>query len=269
LKNKEDFKKELINKPIISTMMISGLLMLVPFVILFLLRLVNWLFRCSGEGFFTRLDGGIDTWFSFYGSYLGVIATVALGLITLRLSIKIDEMSQASNINAIAVRGIRFYDLWRDLKPSIVEHNISNKRYCFQISFDKYQLYYSIKIKGAEWGFWEGGKASKKFQKINIGSSYFEKKEEADLYIFCDELEETDSKNTLNFYYHLLAYEPITMKPDERKRDVRICMEMENKLFDKHPEKFNVILEITLENKGYKDDGIDLECLNYDFKIEI
>ncbi len=269
MKNKEDFKKELINKPVICTIAISGFLMLVPFVILLLLRLFNWLFRCSGEKFLTRLDGGIDTWFSFYGSYFGVIATVALGVITLRLSVKIDEMSQASKINAITVRGIRFYDLWRDLKPSIVEHNISNKRYCFQINFDKYQLYYSIKIKDVEWGFLEGGKASKEFRKIKIGSSYFEKKEEVGLYIFCDELEETDSEKTLNFYYHLLAYEPITMKPDKRKRNLRIYMEMENKLFDEHPEKFNVILETALENKGYKDNGIELECSNYDFKIEI
>lgn len=223
---------------------------------------------CCGK-IFTRLNNGIETWFSFYGSYLGVVATTVLGLITIRLSIKIDKMNQASQISNINVLDLKFYDLWSDLKTSIMERNNANNRYCFQIEFEKYQLYYNLNVKEVEWGIFEGNEGNKKFQKMEKCSAYFEQKENACLYIFCNEFEQCVLADSLNFFYYLLAYEPITMEANERKRILKMHMEMEDKLFRKHPDKFNVVLEIVLENKEYKDGGIRLECLNYDFRINI
>lgn len=268
-RKKDIFKKDLINKPIRSTLCISGFLMCMPLVILITLRFVDWCARGWCEGLFTRLEGGIDTWFSFYGSYLGVLAAVVSGLITLRLSIKIDLWDRVSKLSDMYVRTVSMYDFLIEYKPSVMVYNEENKRYCFQITFEKYQPYYQIDVLEVEWGTFEDSKESRNFQKINGAKAYFEQKEMSRLYIYCDDFKENIQKESLNYYYHLLAYEPITMKSFERKRILKIKLKMREKLFEKQPEDFDVILEIILENKEYKENCMNLECLDYDISINI
>lgn len=266
---KEILKKGLINEPIRSTLLISGLLMCLPFVMLLILRFVDWCGQGWCEKLFTRLEGGIDTWFSFYGSYLGVLAAVVSGLITLRLSIKIDLWDRVSKLCDMNVRTICLYDFWSEYKPSVMVYNEENKRYCFQITFEKYQPYYKVDVMEVEWGTFEGSEESRMFRKIDGIKAYFEQKEMSRLYIYCDDFTENIQKKSLNYYYHLLAYEPITMKSFERKRILKIKLKMREKLFEKLPEDFDITLEIVLENKEYKDECMNLECLDYDISINV
>ncbi len=97
------------------------------------------------------LDSGAEGWFSFWASYLGVVATIIVAFITLRLDLTITKNNRASDINKLTVKEIRLYDLWRDFTPSVLKIQGTTKRFALHLTFNKFEPYYAINIENVYW----------------------------------------------------------------------------------------------------------------------
>lgn len=252
---KRKIKHWLLNIPIRTILIVVLLMFILIFLLLFCLNRID----CSLEGtfpdaFFRLNDDSISTWFSFYGSYIGAIATVVLGLITLRLSIKISEMDNVSAVNTFSAKKVCFYDFWRDFKPSVMKESRCLTRYCLRLKFKKYRPYYKMTLMGMEWGrsntCLDGEQKEMDLYSINIKDHRFVEKDNTFLYIFFDDPKCADDEDTFNYFYRIHAYEPLTMKPDERERTIILQIDVENRLFKS--EHYDVTLELLVENKKYE-----------------
>lgn len=281
---KKGFKNNLILHPFITVTFVILLLFGFAFLLLMCLKGIDKFFYDRCENLFARLNGGVEVWFTFYGSYLGVIATVVLGLITLRLSVKIDRMNTADQINTLNVEEIYFYDFKRDYKPSVMMKNGFRSRYCFEIILKNYRANYHFESNGIKWGIIKEDNEPdlEQCRQLSNCKVYCEQNQQSVLYIYCDDIT-TDNdtarddnvksnrkiEDSLNFYYRLWAYEPITMQPYERKRILKIPMKIDRKMLEDvssgengTKDLMSAEMNIILENKEYKNGHILLSNLN-------
>ena len=65
----------------------------------FIVEVVDDIIDCTSCSEENPLRLGKDIWFGFYGSFLGVIATVILGFITLRFSANLERIHKEENFS--------------------------------------------------------------------------------------------------------------------------------------------------------------------------
>lgn len=237
----------------------------------------------DGTPFFqTRLDGGVEAWFSFWGGYLGVVMTVVVAAITLIINFKIEDFNmenalneQANTLHQLKIMSVKIYDMKECYPYNVLQYfkKESNEiRYFIKIKFKKpLPPYFKLDFLGFDWGKINskekdiviekrGNKSRKKRCKQQENITILNKKQwhilqrgklAIILPVFKNENEIIDD---INKFCNLNHFEPNIMPEEERKRRVSIMFRFHNELF----EAYNV----KSQNKGYYVYGIEMD--NFD-----
>lgn len=129
-----------------------------PFLLLFFMKGLLGI-----QGSCLAIPDSLATWFSFYGSYAGVIVTIALGLITLGLTLNLDRINRektelqhhlsiAMNMPNMHSEGIFIYSLDRgDLPYDCIRLFGNKKGHMLSIVMNPaFPPYFGIEIKNME-----------------------------------------------------------------------------------------------------------------------
>ncbi len=262
---KEWIIKKMIRYPFRFTLAIAVSLYVFAYLFLGFLRLADYLSQGKEVGWlgrFTQLSQGVESWYTFFGSYFGVIATVILGIVALRLDIKIQRISRESEINGLTVSQIKLYDLWRDYVPSVLRGGDISGRFILKLSFDKFDPYYDIAIEKAEWGLLKSDYLPDECYELDTVSVQIKARKQLEIYLNFDDLKVPNSKETMNYFYRIQCFEPIMMKPYERQRCLKLELRLKKMLYGSQTEDIRANLEITVENGNYQDGCVMLEEKN-------
>lgn len=235
------------------------IILIFPYILLGIIRGADFL----PFPFYTRLDDGVNVWFSFWGSYL---PTVLLGLAAMYAADKYDRVNRektdvqiAMGFKDLNVQGFTVYDLDKYYPADLMELlqvDLSDSiKYLFKIEFsDVYFPYFSVRLKRFCW-FNSISKDSVSWE-VPVEQALTENHDRLILYVpisrqSCGELLEDIHK-----YYFINYFEPSVLPHSERTKKVVIELESENKLFDSNNERvhthygvFRLKIELTIENQ--------------------
>lgn len=212
----------LIKKPILTIIVIILGLWLIPFGVRILLQEIEELAKSKGIQWLS-LNGSLGNWFAFFGSYCGVIATVVLGILAVRLTIKQDQSKNYSDISDLDLNTFLLYDLWRSYQPSFYGEDLG-RRFILTFNIEGLKTYYNIRKMKASWGFM-----------VNDGKEYLclrelkVKQERTDhlKVTFCfDDFEGCATKDSFNHFFRLSCYEYNMMSSIERQRWLKLQFEI-------------------------------------------
>lgn len=247
------FNKEIIEHPIRFTLIIIFLLFLGVYAFLWILRHVDNVFGKFLCINFTRFDGGIESWFAFYGSFFGVIATVIVGIITLRLDIKMNQMQTASEVNKLTLKKINLYDRKREFKPSIWANGDDSKRFMLELIFSRFEPYYSIDVNQVFWGIFDHSFNIHKQYKLDIQVAKVQTPNKLKVYVSFDDINVNyinKIEHSFNYFYCIQRFEPILMPTYEKQRQLILKLKLENTLYPLKDDKMFVDLKIKVEHGG-------------------
>lgn len=244
----------------------------------FLLFFMKWLLRWPGEWLWIPED--LSTWFSFYGSYAGVFVTIALGYITLRLTMKLDTLNQknaelqnrmsiAMNIPNMCCDDIFLYFLDGGDRPYEYIRLFSDRNdYIFAVVMKPaFPPYFGIEIMQMEMRLRNTKDGLGKSQRVHLNhKSYsFTNNEEFRLIInvpremneILEQLYVMKSVTTESTDYQLLigdlwldfSCQNVLMKKTDKEGDVRFRMHM----------------QIISEGKKQQGKGVSLKLINREF----
>lgn len=130
-------------------------LLVLPFCLLGLIRgLDRWLPLDA----FTRLPDGEGTWLSFWGSYLGCVATIILSAAALHLSKEINKYAwykntadEVESFHQFRVKKISLYKVPVDY-PEEIDYfpQYDNEEFLLAVSFESFPPYYDIGLQPLE-----------------------------------------------------------------------------------------------------------------------
>lgn len=257
--------RNIMRRPVRTVAVVVMGMFLFIFFLLGILRGIDTLFKDIDCAFLdiVRFKGGVESWFAFYGGFMGVIATVVLGIITFRLDIKFNQSEQITEINKLSLREMRLYDFKRDYRPSILIREGDSKRFMLMLLFDKFDLYYEIKIDKVTWACAD----REKRLEVAAQSICVKGTNQMAICLNFDDVVSEDMEETFNYYYRIGCYESMMMELGRRQRQLELELHLSRTLYSKK-EKIAVNLMITLENGGYQDGYMILEEKNYHMRIE-
>ena len=281
-KSKKWLKNMTLGHPFLVTVVVSALLFVVAFIfrgILFVAKQHLYTVRgARGENFlpFVRTDQGIDTWFSFFGSYFGVIATVALGIITLRFSFRLGQREQLAKVRGIKIEQIHLYDMFSDFAPSQWKHSDTRKyRFLLKIVLAEYDPIYNFEIDEVWWGNCNKDYGYSDEKKLPDYKAYVDNADKATIYVYFNEFEaginstREASKNPVSYFYHIQEYEPLMMERYERCRRIEIYMKLTDITWFKgqEPDAFWIKFSIVVENNKKLEDCVELHEIVHNVEV--
>lgn len=213
-----------------------------------------------GEEFLSsvRADQGIETWFSFFGSYFGVIATVVLGIITLRLSFRLGQREQIAKVVGIRIKKMRLYDMFSDFAPSQWKHNdVGEYRFLLKIVLTEQESVYKFDINKVQWGNCDKDYGYCEREEFDY-KVYVDNVNNTVIYIYFNEFksesdsEKEESRDAFSYFYHIQEYEPLLLERHERYRWLRLDMKLTETTWieDQEPDTFWVNFSVLFENNG-------------------
>lgn len=247
------FIKEIIEHPIRFTLIVISILFLGVYVFLWILRHADNIlgsFTCIN---FTRFKGGVESWFAFYGSFFGVIATVIVGIITLRLDIKMNQLQTASEVNKLTLKKIHLYDRKREFKPSIWANGDDSKRFMLELVFSRFEPYYSIDINQVFWGIFDSSFNIQKQYNLDIHVTKLQTPNKLKVYVSFDDITVNDRnkiEDSFNYFYCIQRFEPILMPAYEKQRQLILKLKLENTLYPLKKDEMFVELKVKVEHGG-------------------
>lgn len=214
--------EKLIRRPFISVIVIIFILILVPFVVLSLLRVCEDVAKNNGIQWLS-LSGSLGNWFSFFGSYCGVIATVVLGILAVRLTLKQDQAKDYTDIVDLQLDSFCLYDLWRYYQPSCCGDPPS-QRFILTFNITGLKAYYKIKNIYALWGL--STENSEDLVRLTNLEVRQERLNDSRVMLCFDDFTASTFDNTFNYFFRLGCYEHTMMPPSERRRKLKLCFEI-------------------------------------------
>lgn len=256
--------RNVMERPVTTVFVVIGGLFLFAFIFLGILRLADLLLRYIDCDFlsFVRLKGGVESWFAFYGSFFGVIATVVLGIIAMRVDVKFQWSEQATQINRLSLLEMRLYDFKRDYRPSILVKDGDSRRFMLMLVFDRFDPYYEIAVKKVMWK----GVDSEDDVAINSHNICVKNAGQMVIYLNFNDIDAEETEKTFNYFYRIRCYDSMMMELKKRQRQLKLELLLNKSSYSKKVE-ISVNLEVTLENGGYHEGYMVLEQKNYLLKI--
>lgn len=262
--------------PIWVTIIISAVL----FGGAFILRLVLWVLNNCLQGYtdnrfvFVQAEQGIETWFSFFGSYFGVIATVVLGIITLRLTIKMGQKEQVAKFQNLKISEMYLYDMFADFAPSQLKHGKKNYQFLLKIILVGHAPEYELGVADVRWS--ECGKKYEPGEEKELPDCeiYVDKADKPIIYIYFNDFKDCgdrqESRKTISYFYHINRYEPLMMERHFRCRWLRIDMFMKERIWKKGqaPEVFSADFRVLFENGYKRKDCVELHEIEHNMEIK-
>lgn len=256
------------------SLVVLAMAIVLPVLILQVIQWINklpWFF-----GGIAYLENGASVWLSFWGSYIGAIATILIALITLRLTLKNDISAKDNELNGLAIRfhrfeveDVRLYDLTQCYPVGELEYfdGYIDGRYLIRIEFcEPFPPYFDIQVNGFKWGEIEGGEEG--YRSMKFDAEY----ESNEHFVMFFLLDKNNDMRRINELYYINYFEPQVMSKKERRHRMLINLTCENKMYavehDKNENNIEFQIEIEVENvSDYQKDYVELRTtqrkLNY------
>lgn len=221
---------------------------LVPVLILTIIRCLDQKMPLS---IITRITDGDGIWFSFWGSYLGCIATVVLGIITIRLDRKInrytwckntvDEISQFNSFSVCSVCLESVIDNF--ILPELEQFSgfYDQQRFLLIVKFKSFPSYYEVKEEALRWGTEQDVTVSSPVERtLRISND----NEHTSFNYLLD-------SDDINRFFYVQNLNPEAMTRIQRQRCIELQLYCKNILYSDDPgyyRPFRVTIQITIEN---------------------
>lgn len=216
-----------------------------------ILELIRWLDRWLPLGAFTRLPDGEGVWLSFWGSYLGCVATIILSVAALRLSREINKYAWYKNMadevesfNQFHVKNISLYRVAVDC-PKEIDYfpQYNNEEFMLAVSFEPFPPYYDIDLRPLE--IFACDKDKTKLKLDSMQWQFINTEEYSHLYYLFNAGEDLQK-------FTLLHVQGANIKPfAQRRRCIHLSMQCQNTLYGTDPgyyRPFSVDLQIWVVN---------------------
>lgn len=205
----------------------------------------------------TRLNDGINVWFSFWGTYIGALLTASLTIYTANLSKKFDRHSEknarvqvAMEFHQFQIKEVQLYDLARGFPLNVIEKfsNTLDGRYIFQIIFDNlFPAYFEVQILK----FLYKDRKGKDYE-ITLDKKQYSITNNKEFEISCLILREAEIIEDINYFYYINYFHPEIMMIEERSRFIGFEFQCQNQM-DKEleindKERMRFKLQIKVEN---------------------
>lgn len=268
-RNKMDKWKELYLNHIKGICLgVLGGTFILPLLILLVIKVID-----SSPWFFwdiARLENGTSVWLSFWGSYIGAIATILIAFFTLRLTLKNDisakdnELNQlASSLHRFEVKSIRLYDLTLHYPVEELEHfdKYIDDRYLIRIEFcQPFPPYFKLQIDEFKWGNVENNIDVVKPMEFKVE---YESNEQFVMFFLLDKSNDLQGINEL---YYINYFETQVMSKKERRHRIMLGLTCESRMcaieHTENENKFELELEIEVENvSDYQEDYVELRTI--------
>lgn len=232
-----------------------------------------------GEGvYYLYTQWDVATGLSLLVGYLGMGATVVLGLIALRFSFKTEEGKRIEELQKININSIKFYDMYEGVVPSEMKYDdIKECRFLLKIELSGEKSNYEYQVDRVWWGVCGEDYSNSDPRVLNHCKVYVENAAIVTLYVYFNEFEtgsgkEKDSENGISFFYHIGEYEPLLMRRDKRHRWIQLDMYMREKVWTEKRRQggFMAKLEILAENRNEgsgEQKWIELYEISHNIKI--
>lgn len=214
---------------------------------------------------FLSAQGSTGVWFSFFGSYFGVIATVVLGILTIRFTIRQEQNKELTAISGIKIDAFKLFDTERDRYPDWGHIDTAQRRYILQFNVGSLPAYYDIEEIEAKYCFyhtlveiqdnlakWE--KLANSFYRHERGFHriYFNETE-------CQASANNDSKKTFNYFYRLSCYEPMMLTEQERQCLIWLTIRLRYQPYLQFQKSVKVLYKCCLEYKDANQGFVDFD----------
>ena len=182
------------------------------------LRALQSYLRANGITTFS-MDAGLASWFSLCISYAGAVATVVLGILTVRLTLKQDQNNNFAAISALQLNEFRVCDLWHEYTPTRFERDRGRR---FVLSFDITGLrtYYNIRSIKLSW--MPDGNGSARYIMLENQEVLHQRTDVAKVTAYFDEFSGCSPSDSMYYFLRLNLYEPGMMSPEEKRRWLRM-----------------------------------------------
>lgn len=225
-------------------------------------------------------EWNVETGLSLLVGYLGMGATVVLGLITLRYTFKMDERERIKRLQNVTIESIHFYNMYEDFLPSKLKHiDIKKCQFLLEIKLEGGISDYQLKIEKVWWGDCNAKYENNCKRELGNFKTYVENTANCTIYIYFDEFEskntpkkQGDDRSGISFFYHIRDYEPLLLEKYLRHRWIQLDMLTREKVWSEkqRKEQFAVEFEILVENRSYRQEKkawIELNEVEHSFKI--
>lgn len=263
--------------PVWMTVAVSAILFVIAFVFRWGLWFVDCCFRGHTDKYlsFVQASQGIETWFSFFGSYFGVMATVALGIITLRLSLKINQKEQIAKLQGLKIKETYLYNMFADFAPSQLRHSdVKDMQFLLKMVLSGYDPGYELDVTDIRWADCDEDYKVRNERELPDCKVYVDKADEPIIYVYFNDLKKgeslADPMQTISYFYNMNCYEPLLMERHCRCRWLRITMTMQERIWKKgqRPEQLSADLRVLFENGSKRKDCAELYEVKHNMEIE-
>ena len=225
-------------------------------------------------------EWNVETGLSILVGYLGMGATVVLGLITLRYTFKTDERKRVEQLQNVKIKSVHFYNMYEDFVPSKLRY-ADTKEYQFllEIKLKGGISDYQLKIEKVWWSDCNDKYENSCKRELGNFKAYVENTANYTIYIYFDEFESIhipekygDDRSDISFFYHIRDYEPLLLEKYMRHRWIQLDMLIRDNVWSEkqRQEQFAVEFKILVENRSFrqeKREWIELNEVEHSFKI--
>lgn len=222
-KDKLSLSNWLEDHPVLFVVGAIFVLVIIAFVVWIALRCLQSFLRSMGITWFS-MNAGLSNWFSSFIGYAGAIATVVLGILTVRLSIKQDQSNDYAAISELQLSNFRICDLWHEYTPSHFERD-QGRRFVLVYDIKGLKAYYSIRSIELYWK--PAGKESAQYIKLENQVVQHRSTCETKVTAYFDEFPNCDRIDSIYYFLRLDFYEPKMMTPEEKRRWLQMHIKLD------------------------------------------
>lgn len=246
--------------PVLFVMGAIFALVLIAFFVWMALRWIQGFLRFKGITLFS-MNAGLSDWFSSFVGYAGAIATVVLGILTVRLSIKQDQSNDYSAISELRLSNFLICDLWYKYTPSRFERD-RGRRFVLTYSITGLKAYYSISSIELYWKSAEKESA----QYVKLENQVVQHRSTCDTKVTAcfDEFLNCDPSDSINYFLHLNLYGLKMMPPEEKRRWLRMHIKLD---YADDKMESDVYCDYLLEYTGMSEGAVSPEPIDRRVKI--
>lgn len=205
-------------------------------------------------------EWSVETALSLLIGYLGMGATVVLGLIALRFSFKTEERARIAELQNIAINDIQLYDMYENAAPSEMKcDGIKGHRFLLKMELLGGSFSYEYQIDQVWWGACDESDANTGLKPLENCQAYVENAGTVTIYVYFDEFEgasKEEKESSIAYFFHIGEYVPLLMNRYKRHRWIRLEMNVRETVWmeKRRPEEFMAKFEILVENRNERNE---------------
>lgn len=219
------------------------------------------LFLRSREIKLFSMDAGLSNWFSLFVSYTGAVATVVLGILTARLTIKQSQSSDYAAISELRLDNFLICDLWQKYIPTNFDGD-RGRRFVLTFNITGLKTYYNIARIRIAWG--HEGTEPPQFIDIKNQDVLYQSTSKTKVTAYFDDIPDCNPRDSINYFMRLGLYEPGMMTLEEKRRWIRVYIKLD---YADNKTTSDVYCNYLLEYNGLEDGRAYPEPIDHKVKI--